>query len=84
MHVFLPPLTHLSHWLLLIRVLEAAVDELDARIVIEGYEPPEDPRLRRRPEDQASATACPRSGSWASVGRANCAGPVAVFARGIW
>ena len=46
LHVFLPPLTHLEHFIDLMRSIEAAVEELDFAVVFEGYEPPSDPRLK--------------------------------------
>ena len=47
LHLFLPPLTHLSHWLKLVNAIEATAAELQCRVVLEGYEAPEDPRLKR-------------------------------------
>jgi uncharacterized protein (DUF2126 family)/transglutaminase-like putative cysteine protease len=43
--VFLPPLTHLEHWLALVAVLEATAKACGIAIELEGYEPPSDPRL---------------------------------------
>lgn len=45
--VFLPPLTHLEHWIELIGALEATAKSCKLAIDIEGYEPPGDPRLRK-------------------------------------
>ncbi len=47
LHVFLPPLTHLEHWLDLIASIEATAAELRTPLVLEGYEPPRDWRLLR-------------------------------------
>jgi len=47
LHLFLPPLTHLSHWLELIGAIEKCADELDQEVVLEGYQAPADERLRR-------------------------------------
>jgi uncharacterized protein (DUF2126 family)/transglutaminase-like putative cysteine protease len=45
LYCFLPPLTHLEHWLDLALCLEDTAAELGMPIIIEGYEPPRDPRL---------------------------------------
>ena len=47
LYIFLPPLTHLEHYLDLIASIEATAAELRMPVVIEGYEPPRDWRLRR-------------------------------------
>jgi len=47
LHIFLPPLTHLEAWVDLIACIEAAAAEVGTPIVLEGYEPPRDPRLVR-------------------------------------
>jgi len=47
LYVFLPPLTHLEHWLDLIACIEATAAVLDTPVIIEGYEPPKDHRLRK-------------------------------------
>ncbi|MCB1760040.1 MAG: transglutaminase family protein [Gammaproteobacteria bacterium] len=47
LHLFLPPMTHLSHWLELVAAIEATADELELPLVLEGYEAPEDERLKR-------------------------------------
>lgn len=47
LHVFLPPLTQLNHWLDLLSTLEAVAADLQQPIVIEGYEAPLDERLKR-------------------------------------
>lgn len=46
LHVFLPPLTYLEHYLELVAVLEKTASELKMPILLEGYEPPSDPRLK--------------------------------------
>lgn len=45
LHVFMPPLTQLEHYLNLVACLEATAEDLNLPIVIEGYEPPRDSRL---------------------------------------
>ncbi len=45
--VFLPPLTHLEHYLDLIAAIESTAVKVGVSVVLEGYEPPEDYRLCR-------------------------------------
>jgi uncharacterized protein (DUF2126 family)/transglutaminase-like putative cysteine protease len=47
LHVFMPPLTHLEYYLDLINAIEQVAVKLQLPVVIEGYEPPRDPRLRK-------------------------------------
>jgi uncharacterized protein (DUF2126 family)/transglutaminase-like putative cysteine protease len=47
LHVFMPPLTHLEHYLDLVASVEATAARLGMPVVIEGYEPPRDERLLR-------------------------------------
>ncbi len=47
LYVFLPPLTHLEHYLDLLSCIEASAAELQMPVIMEGYEPPRDPRLQR-------------------------------------
>ncbi|MEX2131003.1 MAG: transglutaminase family protein, partial [Pseudohongiellaceae bacterium] len=45
--VFLPPLTRLAYYVALLNALEATATKLKIPIVLEGYEPPRDARLRK-------------------------------------
>lgn len=47
LYVFLPPVTHLEHYLDLVRCIEATAAELEMPVFMEGYEPPNDHRLKR-------------------------------------
>jgi uncharacterized protein (DUF2126 family)/transglutaminase-like putative cysteine protease len=47
LYLFVPPLMYLEHYLDLITSVEATAEELDLPVIIEGYEPPRDPRLQR-------------------------------------
>ncbi len=47
LYVFMPPLSHLEHYLDLVSSIEAAASELQMPVLLEGYEPPNDPRLLR-------------------------------------
>jgi uncharacterized protein (DUF2126 family) len=46
LYVFMPPLKHLEDYLELLAAIEATCTELALKIVIEGYPPPRDPRLK--------------------------------------
>ncbi|HVE10213.1 MAG TPA: transglutaminase family protein [Paraburkholderia sp.] len=46
LHVFMPPLTVLDDYLDLLAAVEATARDLDMKVVIEGYPPPRDPRLK--------------------------------------
>ena len=47
LHIFMPPMTHLEHFVSLLEYMEQVAKELELPIVIEGYEPPKDPRLQK-------------------------------------
>ncbi len=46
MCVFMPPLTHLEHWLALLQAIEQSAQALGQAVRLEGYPPPVDQRLR--------------------------------------
>ena len=46
LYVFMPPLTALDDYLELLAAIEATTAELGLKIVLEGYPPPRDPRLK--------------------------------------
>jgi uncharacterized protein (DUF2126 family) len=45
LHVFMPPFTHLEHSIELLEATHDIAADLDVPVVLEGYEPPSDPRL---------------------------------------
>jgi uncharacterized protein (DUF2126 family)/transglutaminase-like putative cysteine protease len=47
LYVFLPPFSHVEHYIELISAIEAAAEATRSSVVLEGYDPPEDYRLRR-------------------------------------
>lgn len=47
LHLFLPPVTHLEHYVELIHHIESTASALSIPVVIEGYEPPKDHRLQK-------------------------------------
>ena len=47
LYCFMPPVTHLEHWLDLVHCLEDTAAETGLPIIIEGYEPPRDHRLNK-------------------------------------
>nr|WP_306805664.1 transglutaminase family protein [Caballeronia sp. BR00000012568055] len=46
MHVFMPPLTEVDDYLDLLAAVEATAAELRMPVIVEGYPPPRDPRLK--------------------------------------
>ena len=46
MYVFMPPLARLEDYLDLVAAVEATAEQLGVKIVLEGYPPPRDPRLK--------------------------------------
>ena len=49
LHIFLPPTTHLEHYLDLVASIETTAAALSLPVVLEGYQPPRDLRLVRLP-----------------------------------
>ncbi len=47
LYLFLPPLTHLEHFIDLITAIEAVASAQQVAVVLEGYSPPHDERLQR-------------------------------------
>lgn len=47
LHIFMPPLSLLEHYLDLLAAIEATAEKLSMPVVIEGYEPPRDYRIER-------------------------------------
>jgi uncharacterized protein (DUF2126 family)/transglutaminase-like putative cysteine protease len=67
LHVFLPPLTHLEHYLELLTAVEATALSLGVAVSLEGYEPPEDHRLLRltlEPEAAVLRVSLPMAENW--------------------
>ena len=46
LYVFMPPLEKLEHYLELLAAIEATAEELKLQLVLEGYPPPRDPRMK--------------------------------------
>ncbi len=46
LYIFMPPLEKLEDYLDLLAAIEATADSLNVKIVLEGYPPPRDPRLK--------------------------------------
>jgi len=47
LHLFLPPLSYIEHFLDLITAIEMVAEKLNVKLVLEGYMPPADIRLHR-------------------------------------
>jgi uncharacterized protein (DUF2126 family)/transglutaminase-like putative cysteine protease len=45
LHIFLPPLFAAEDWLELAAAIESTAQELGRKVILEGYQPPSDPRL---------------------------------------
>jgi len=46
LYVFLPPFRNAGSYVTLLAALERAVSRVDVKLIVEGYEPPHDPRLQ--------------------------------------
>ena len=46
LYIFMPPLEKLEHYLELLAAVEATAESLGVQVVLEGYPPPRDPRLK--------------------------------------
>jgi len=46
LYVFMPPFSHIEHYLHLVELIETTAGKLELPVVIEGYPPPWDPRVR--------------------------------------
>ncbi len=46
LYIFMPPLAHLEDYLDLLAAIEATAEKLGMKVVLEGYPPPRDPRLK--------------------------------------
>ena len=65
--VFLPPLTHLEHYLELVTAIEATAVQCGLPVMLEGYPPPDDHRLRRftlEPDAAVLKLSLPMTGDW--------------------
>lgn len=47
LHVFMPPLEYLEHYIELINAIEHTAHSLEMPVIIEGYEPPKDSRIQK-------------------------------------
>jgi uncharacterized protein (DUF2126 family)/transglutaminase-like putative cysteine protease len=67
LHIFMPPTDELEDYLALVAAVEATAAELHTPVVLEGYEPPKDPRLARfsvTPDPGVIEVNVHPSGSW--------------------
>ncbi len=58
LYVFLPPMRRLEHYVELVAAIERAAEASDVCVALEGYAPPEDPRLLRLVCEPEVGTLC--------------------------
>jgi uncharacterized protein (DUF2126 family)/transglutaminase-like putative cysteine protease len=67
LHIFLPPIADLNHWLTLLGAIESSAQATGQKVALEGYPAPHDPRLRRlsvTPDPGVIEVNVPPTGSW--------------------
>jgi uncharacterized protein (DUF2126 family)/transglutaminase-like putative cysteine protease len=70
LHVFMPPLNYLEHYLDLIASVEATAEKLGTAVILEGYDPPRDWRLSRlliTPDPGVIEVNIHPAGNWADL-----------------